>query len=172
MSIQLLKDLAFEPDGTMISIIATLPDNQTGEVIFIIKEDKYHTNKAGFHPSITIRNSIIETDDALGFLNMFMISDDKELIYDCWLNYNNKVDRQMIEMLCIQERIIFEFRDSKMKKSKQFMIDNDLAPYAIRYVEHSKAYSMWSDNDFDILVNSLNHKYPIYIELWNELEIT
>lgn len=58
----LMKALASIDVGTMIPTIASLPDNPHGEVIFIIKEDRYYIKKAGVAPSITIRNSIIETE--------------------------------------------------------------------------------------------------------------
>lgn len=168
---QLLKELAFMPNGTMRPTIVILPGKPYGEVVFVIKEDKYHIKKIAPNPSISIRNSIIETDEALGFLNMFMFSDNKELIYDCWLNYNNMMDRLMIEMLCTQDSITFEYRDNSLKINKKLSMQNGLVPFAIRYIEHSKAYRNWDDTDFEILKNSIDQKYSIYIDLWNELEI-
>lgn len=166
-----MQTFAFQPRGTMIPMIITLPYNINAEVKFVIKDDIYHIKKAGHRPTITIRNSIIETDEALGFLNMFMINGESELIYDCWIDYNNKIGRQMVEILCTQERIRFEYRDSRMEKYEQFSIDNALAPFAMRYIKNSAAYNMWDENDFDILKNSIDQKYPIYIDLWDELEI-
>lgn len=171
MSTLLMKALGSKPYGTMIPIIATLPDNPHGEVMFVIKEDRYYIKKARTCPSITIRNSIIETDDALGFINMIMFNDSIELLYDCWLDYNNEVGRRMIGMLCTQERLIFEYVDSNMKKVKQFMIDNSIAPFAKQYTEHSIEYSKWDREEFDILKNSIYAKFPVSIDLWNELEI-
>jgi len=167
----LTQAFAFKPCGTMIPMIITLPYNLNAEVKFVIKEDIYHINKAGHGPIITIRIGIIKTDEALGFLNMFMFNDDEELIYDYWLDYNNKIGRQMIRLLCTQERIRFEYRDSRMEKCEQFIIDNALAPFALQYEERSAASSSWNENEFDILKNSIDQKYPIYIDLWNTLVI-
>jgi hypothetical protein len=171
MSKILMEALAFKPDGTLIPTIATLPDNPDGEVVFIIKEAKQFIKKAGLEPYIIIRNSIVETDNAFAFFNMFRFNDDIDLTYDCWLNYHNEIDRKMIAKLCIQKRIIFEYRDSNMKKITQFMIDNTLAPTAREYSLKSFEYGSWSNNDFDILKYSLNNKYPVYMDLWDELEV-
>jgi|GEM_PF-4729562 len=114
MSKILTEALLKMPDGTMIPTIATLPDNPIGEVVFIIKESLHYIKKSGSEPSITIRNSIIETDDALGFINMFMFRDNEDLLYDCWLNYNNEISRRMLKSLCTQNRLMFEYRDSPL----------------------------------------------------------
>jgi hypothetical protein len=171
MSNILMEVLAFKPDGTMIPTIATLPDNTDGEVVFIIKEDKHYIRRSGIEPSIVTRYGIVETDSALGLFTMFMVNGDEDLLYDCWLNYHDEIDRQMIQKLCIQKRIIFEYRDSNMKKSKQFMMDNCLTNLAREYSIKSFEYGNWATEDFNILKSSIDNKYPIYIDLWNELEI-
>jgi hypothetical protein len=171
MSKILMEALAFKPNGTLIPTIATLPDNPDGEVVFIIKEDKHYIRRAGIEPSIVTRNGIVETDSALGFFTMFMINGDDELIYDCWLNYHDDTQKRMIQKLCIQKRVIFEYRDSNMKKSNQFMMENCLAPLAREYSIKGLEYGHWTTEDYNILKNSMESKYPIYIDLWNELEI-
>jgi len=60
--------------------------------------------------------------------------------------------------------------DSDMKRSRQYIIDNTIAPYAIQYVKKCIEYRTWNDKEFRILKNSIYMKYE-RVDLWSKLEI-
>lgn len=166
---KVIQKLYSKPIGTMAATVSSLLDSND-EVILAIKESNFLINTISTDEPINIRGCIIESENSFALVVMFMFNNDRNLMYDLWLNFYDDSDVLVLDRLCEKERIIINYYDSNMKQSKQFVTDNCLMGLSKEYIDKSIEKDYWNNNDFEELKKNINDSLQSIDIMWDNLE--
>ena len=155
--------------GTITPIMCNISDNKNGEAVFIIKDEIGYIKRVNNQPKVEIRNGLVNVNNIVAFINIVNLNDDIDLMYEFFLDYNDLLGKEIVDSLCYQERIIFQFRDKYLKRAGQFVIGNSLKKQAIKYREACMKNKPWSQKDFEVAKFLIHERYEDVVDIWYKL---
>lgn len=155
--------------GTITPVVCSVSDNKNGEVAFIIKDEIGYIKRVNDCPEITFRNGLVNVNNVIAFVNIVNLNNDKDLMYESFIDYYNPIGKDIINSLCTQNRIIFQFRDKNLKKSRQFIVKNRLNKLAIKYREKCLQCKPWTVKDYEIGKYIIHREYEDVVDIWHKL---
>ncbi len=155
--------------GTITPIMCNISDNKNGEAVFIIKDEIGYIKRVNNQPKVEFRSGLVNVNNILAFINILNINDDMDLMYEFFLDYHDVLGKEIINSLCCQERIIFQFRDKYLKRVGQLVIRNRLKNQAIKYKEACMKNTSWSQKDFEVAKFLIHERYEDVVNIWYKL---
>lgn len=133
--IEIAKNL---PAGLLIAMNVVAKDTKQIETVFLVREDDNYIRKLGKNPIFEIINTVVIKNGIVALFNMIMINNNKDLLYDFWLNYHEQ-EQQLSKHLSSQERLIFMFINEKGQVQRKIAIPNNLRTIVQSYNELTKS---------------------------------
>lgn len=136
---------------------------------FFLKTNTNSIKKIKNNMILSTKNISYFSKNYSALLLLFKFADNDNLIYGRWFNYSNEIDKEHLELMLFQKEIPIIIIDTSTNENFNFYAPNDFSNGIKEHIKKSKK-NIVTDNDFSVLVTSLEENINTLSKLWNSIE--
>jgi hypothetical protein len=147
-----------------------LPSGSAGAT-FIIRETRDRLEAMGKHPKLKLRCVLLDHRGILPLVVLIRINDDREMIYEIWIDYHGPSGAETVNELVEQNNLSISFYTAA-KRWRRIPVHNNqkLARDARAARARCEKSSPWTREEFHESREALFEQHPTVLDLWNLAE--